>query len=142
MRQEARELAPTGKKLWLLRIPCHIGLAANKGSAGIDGMNVENLARYLVKHWPEHREQLLKGTYQPQPVKRVEIPKPEGGVRKLGIPTVLDRMIQQALMQVLQRQWNPTFSEHSYGFRPNRSAQQAVTQAQEYMRRVIALWWI
>jgi RNA-directed DNA polymerase len=95
---------------------------ANKGSAGMDGMTVQNLPRYLIKHWPEHRDQLLNGTYQPQPVKRVEIPKPDGGVRKLGIPTVLDRFIQQALMQVLQRKWDPTFSERSYGFRPKRSA--------------------
>ena len=96
----------------------------NKGSAGLDGMTVQNLPRYLVKHWPEHRDQLLNGTYQPQPVKRVEIPKPDGGVRKLGIPTVLDRFIQQALMQVLQRKWDPTFSEHSNGFRPKRSTHQ------------------
>jgi RNA-directed DNA polymerase len=106
---------------------------ANKGSAGMDGMTVQNLPRYLMKHWPEHRDQLLNGTYQPQPVKRVEIPKPDGGVRKLGIPTVLDRFIQQALMQVLQRKWDPTFSERSYGFRPKRSAQQAVAQAQQYI---------
>jgi len=106
---------------------------ANRGSAGVDGMTVDNLPRYLVKHWPEHREQLLNGTYRPQPVRRVEIPKPDGGVRKLGIPTVLDRLIQQALMQVLQRRWDPTFSEHSYGFRPNRSARQAVAKAQQYI---------
>ena len=106
---------------------------ANKGSAGMDGMTVQNLPRYLRKHWPEYRDQLWNGTYQPQPVKRVEIPKPDGGVRKLGIPTVLDRFIQQALMQVLQRRWDPTFSEHSYGFRPKRSAHQAVAQAQQYI---------
>jgi RNA-directed DNA polymerase len=106
---------------------------ANKGSAGLDGMTVQNLPRYLMKHWPEHRDQLLNGTYQPQPVKRVEIPKPDGGVRKLGIPTVLDRLIQQAVMQVLQRRWDPTFSERSYGFRPKRSAHQAVAQAQQYI---------
>jgi RNA-directed DNA polymerase len=106
---------------------------ANKGSAGVDGMTVQNLPRYLMKHWPEHRDQLLNGTWQPQPVKRVEIPKPDGGVRKLGIPTVLDRFIQQALMQVLQRKWDPTFSERSYGFRPKRSAHQAVAQAQQYI---------
>ncbi len=106
---------------------------ANKGSAGLDGMTVQNLPRYLIKHWPEHRDQLLNGTYQPQPVKRVEIPKPDGGVRKLGIPTVLDRFVQQALLQVLQRKWDPTFSEHSYGFRPRRSAHQAVAQAQQYI---------
>jgi RNA-directed DNA polymerase len=106
---------------------------ANKGSAGIDGMTVQQLPRYLVKHWPEHRDQLLNSTYQPQPVRRVEIEKQDGGMRKLGIPTVLDRFVQQALLQVLQRNWDPTFSEHSYGFRPKRSARQAVTKAQQYI---------
>lgn len=106
---------------------------ANKGSPGVDGMTVEQLLGYLREHWPAIREQLLSGTYQPQPVKRVEIAKPEGGVRKLGIPTVLDRFIQQALMKVLQRRWDRTFSEHSYGFRPNRSAHQAVAVAQQYV---------
>src|SRR5438270_9834228 len=89
---------------------------ANKGSAGIDRMTVGQLDDYLKQHWPVIREQLLNGTYQPQPVRRVEIPKPDGGMRKLGIPTVLDRLIQQAVMQVLQRRWDPTFSEHSHGF--------------------------
>ena len=106
---------------------------ANKGSPGIGGMSVEQLPDYLKQHWPAIREQLLSGTYQPQPVKRVEIPKPDGGVRKLGIPTVLDRFVQQAVQQVLQEQWDPTFSEHSYGFRPSRSAQQAVARAQQYI---------
>jgi RNA-directed DNA polymerase len=106
---------------------------ANKGSAGIDGITVAGLSDYLKRHWPAIREQLLNGTYQPQPVRRVEIPKPDGGVRKLGIPTVLDRFIQQAVMQVLQRQWDPTFSDHSYGFRPKRSAHQAVAKAQQYI---------
>jgi RNA-directed DNA polymerase len=106
---------------------------ANKGSPGIDGMKVGDLSGYLKQHWPTIREQLLNGTYQPQPVKRVEIPKPDGGVRKLGIPTVLDRLIQQAVMQVLQRRWDPTFSEHSHGFRPKRSAHQAVAKAQQYI---------
>jgi RNA-directed DNA polymerase len=106
---------------------------ANKGSAGIDRMTVDGIADYLKQHWPAIREQLLRGTYQPKPVRRVEIPKPDGGVRKLGIPTVLDRFIQQAVMQVLQRQWDPTFSDHSYGFRPGRSAHQAVAQAQRYI---------
>src|SRR5437660_8725842 len=105
---------------------------ANKGSPGIDGMTVEKLSGHLKEHWPVIREQLLNGTYTPQPVKRVEIPKPDGGVRKLGIPTVLDRFIQQAVMQVLQRNWDGTFSEHSYGFRPKRSAHQAVEKAQQY----------
>ena len=106
---------------------------ANQGSPGIDGMTVEELPGYLEQHWPVIREQLLSGTYEPKPVKRVEIPKPDGGVRKLGIPTVLDRFVQQAVQQVLQKQWDPTFSGHSYGFRPGRSAQQAVAQAQEYI---------
>ncbi|MGA7239195.1 MAG: group II intron reverse transcriptase/maturase [Bryobacteraceae bacterium] len=106
---------------------------ANKGSAGVDGMTVGGITDYLKQHWPAIREQLLNGTYEPRPVRRVEIPKPDGGVRKLGIPTVLDRLIQQAMMQVLQRQWDPTFSASSYGFRPGRSAQQAVAQAQQYI---------
>jgi RNA-directed DNA polymerase len=106
---------------------------ANKGSPGVDGMTVHDLPGYLKQHWPEIREQLLSGTYKPQPVKRVEIPKPDGGVRKLGIPTVLDRFVQQAVMQVLQRRWDRTFSDHSYGFRPGRSAHQAVEQAQRYI---------
>ena len=106
-------------------------VVANMGSPGVDGMTVRKLVGYLKKQWPAIREQLLNGTYQPQPVKRVEIPKPDGGVRKLGIPTGLDRFVQQAVMQVLQRRWDRTFSEHSYGFRPNRSAHQAVAQAQK-----------
>ena len=106
---------------------------ANQGSAGVDGMTVQQLPDYLKQHWPAIREQLLSGTYKPQPVKRVEIPKPDGGVRKLGIPTVLDRFIQQAVMQVLQGRWDRTFSDHSYGFRPGRSAHQAVAQAQQYI---------
>ena len=106
---------------------------SNKGSAGMDGVTVDQLTDYLKQHWPAIREQLLNGTYEPKPVRRVEIPKPDGGVRKLGIPTVLDRFIQQAVMQVLQRQWDRTFSEHSYGFRPGRSAHQAVAQAQQYI---------
>jgi RNA-directed DNA polymerase len=105
----------------------------NKGSAGIDRMTVGQLDDYLKQHWPVIREQLLNGTYEPKPVRRVEIPKPDGGVRKLGIPTVLDRLIQQAVMQVLQRRWDRTFSESSYGFRPGRSAHQAVAQAQKYI---------
>jgi RNA-directed DNA polymerase len=99
----------------------------------MDGMRVEELADYLKEHWPRIREQLLQGAYQPQPVKRVRIPKPGGGERPLGIPTVLDRFIQQAVMQVLQGSWDRTFSEHSYGFRPGRSAHQAVAQAQAYI---------
>jgi RNA-directed DNA polymerase len=106
---------------------------ANKGSAGVDRMTVQPLPGFLRQHWPVIRDQLLSGTYEPQPVKRVEIPKPDGGKRKLGIPTVLDRFIQQAVMQVLQDRWDGTFSDHSYGFRPGRSAHQAVEQAQQYM---------
>ena len=107
---------------------------ANKGSPGIDGMTVEELPDYLQQHWPVMREQLLSGTYEPKPVRRVEIEKPDGGgMRKLGIPSVLDRFVQQAVMQVLQRQWDPTFSDHSYGFRPERSAHQAVAQAQKHI---------
>src|SRR5215470_10608016 len=106
---------------------------ANKGSPGVDGMTVVGIKDYLKQHWPAIREHLLNGTYEPKPVRRVEIPKPDGGVRKLGIPTVLDRFIQQAVMQVLQRRWDRTFSGHSYGFRPGRSAHQAVAQAQQYI---------
>jgi len=106
---------------------------ANKGSPGIDGMKVEELSDYLKGNWTRIREELLSGAYQPQPVKRVKIPKPAGGERPLGIPTVLDRFIQQAVLQVLQRSWDQTFSEQSYGFRPGRSAHQAVAQAQAYI---------
>src|ERR1700680_1173639 len=106
---------------------------ANKGSAGVDGMTVGGITDYLKRYWPAIREQLLNGTYKPQPVRRVEIPKPDGGVRKLGIASVLDRLIQQAVMQVLQRRWDRAFSDHSYGFRPGRSAHQAVAQAQQYI---------
>jgi RNA-directed DNA polymerase len=105
----------------------------NKGSAGVDGMTVDELGPYLKAHWPTIRAQLLDGTYKPQPVRRVEIPKASGGTRPLGIPTVLDRFIQQAVMQVLQADWDRTFSEHSFGFRPKRSAHQAVARAQEYI---------
>lgn len=107
---------------------------SNGGSPGVDGMTVEALPDYLRRKWSKIREQLLVGTYRPQPVRRVKIPKPGGGVRKLGIPTVLDRFIQQALLQVLQRDWDMTFSERSYGFRPGRSAWQAVAQAQRYLK--------
>src|SRR6266511_2574728 len=103
---------------------------ANQGSPGIDGMTVGELPEYLEQHWPAVREQLLSGTYEPKPVKRVEIPKPDGGVRKLGIPTVLDRFIQQAVQQVLTRRWDGTFSPSSFGFRPGKSAHQAVEAAQ------------
>ena len=105
----------------------------NRGAPGVDGMTVDELPGYLREHWPAVREALLAGTYKPQPVRRVEIPKPGGGARKLGIPTVQDRMIQQAILQVLQPRWDPTFSEHSYGFRPGRRAHWAVRQAQRYI---------
>src|SRR5690349_21233354 len=107
---------------------------ANKGSPGVDGMTVNELPEYLKQHELEIGKQLRNGTYQPQPVKRVEIPKPDGtGMRKLGIPTVLDRFVQQAVLQVLQKRWDPTFSEHSHGLRPGRSARQAVHGAQQQM---------
>src|SRR3984893_11876090 len=107
---------------------------ANKESPGVDGMTVDELPEYLKQHELEIGEQLRNGTYQPQPVRRVEIPKPDGtGVGKLGIPCVLDRFVQQAVLQVLQKRWDPTFSEHSHGFRPGRSAKQAVHEAQQYI---------
>jgi group II intron reverse transcriptase/maturase len=105
----------------------------NKGSPGVDGMTVEELGGYLREQWLRVREELLRGDYQPQPVKGVLIPKPEGGIRQLGIPTVLDRFIQQALLQVLTPIFDPTFSSSSYGFRPGRSAHQAVQQAKKYI---------
>jgi RNA-directed DNA polymerase len=105
----------------------------NKGAAGIDGMSVDELSAYLKEHWPTIRTQLLEGSYKPQPVRRVEIPKASGGTRPLGIPTVLDRFVQQAVMQVLRADWDGTFSETSFGFRPGRSAHQAVEQAQVYI---------
>jgi RNA-directed DNA polymerase len=106
---------------------------ANKGSPGIDGMTVDDLTGYLREHWQTIRERLLRGDYSPQPVKEVMIPKPGGGTRRLGIPTVMDRFIQQAILQVLDPIFDPTFSIHSYGFRPHRRAHQAVTQAKRYV---------
>jgi hypothetical protein len=106
----------------------------NKGSAGVDGMRVEQLAEHREQHGQERCEQLLQGTCQPQLVKRVEIPKPSGGVRQLGIPPVVDRFIQQALLQVLQARIDPSVSPHSYGFRPGRSAHDAVRPAQAYIQ--------
>jgi RNA-directed DNA polymerase len=147
-RQEGTE-SPTAKRAYESPAPAEQGMEevcdrenlkralrrvkANQGSPGIDGMKVGELPGYLKQHWPAIREQLLNGSYQPQPVRRVEIAKPDGGVRKLGIPTVLDRLIQQAVMQVLQGKWDRTFSEHSHGFRPQRSAHQAVAKAQQYI---------
>jgi RNA-directed DNA polymerase len=108
-------------------------VVCNKGAPGVDGITVKQLQDVLKARWPEIEEQLLQGHYQPQPVRRVQIPKPAGGVRNLGIPTTIDRLIQQAVLQQLQPLWDPTFSEHSYGFRPGRSAHQAVAQAQAYI---------
>ena len=113
----------------------------NKGSPGIDGMTVEELPGLPARALAALREQLLAGRYQPQPVRRVVIPKSGGGERELGIPTVLDRFIQQALLQVLQPRFDPTFSEHSYGFRPGRSAHDAVREAQRYVQEGRAGWW-
>ncbi len=106
----------------------------NKGSPGNDGMTVDDLPRYLAENWAALREQLLAGTYQPTPVREVEIPKGDGGVRKLGIPSALDRFIQQSILQVLQPMFDPTFSKHSYGFRPGRNAHQAVCEAQQHIQ--------
>ncbi|RKF47148.1 group II intron reverse transcriptase/maturase [Paraburkholderia fungorum] len=113
---------------------------ANGGAAGVDGLDIDQTSRHLVTAWPVIREQLLKGRYRPSPVRRVTIPKPDGGERELGIPTVTDRLIQQALLQVLQPVLDPTFSEHSYGFRPGRRAHDAVLAAQSYVqsgRRIV-----
>lgn len=105
----------------------------NKGSHGVDEMPAQNLRAHVIEHWDTMKMELLSGTYQPQPVRRVEIPKPDGGVRQLGIPTVIDRFIQQAIAQVLSSIYDPTFSDHSYGFRPNRSAHGAVKKAKGYI---------
>jgi len=107
---------------------------ANRGSAGVDGRTIAETAAYLRTHWPRVRESLLNGSYRPEPVRRVQIPKPGGGMRELGIPTVTDRLIQQALLQVLQPKIDPTFSEHSYGFRPGRRAHDAVLNARRYVQ--------
>ena len=113
---------------------------ANKGAAGVDGLDIDQTVEHLRTAWSAIREQLVEGTYRPSPVRRVTIPKPDGGERELGIPTVTDRLIQQALLQVLQPILDPTFSEHSYGFRPGRSAHDAVLAAQSYVqsgRRIV-----
>ena len=107
---------------------------ANRGAAGVDGMEVEQLRRYLREHWAEIREQIVSGSYEPRPVRRVDIPKPGGGSRMLGIPAVLDRLLQQAIHQILSPIWEKGFSPHSYGFRPGRSAAQAVKAAQGHIR--------
>ncbi len=110
------------------------GVMKNRGAPGVDGVTVEELPQLLKDKWRAIEEQLLGATYRPQPVRRVEIPKPDGGVRKLGIPTVMDWLFQQALLQVLQRKYDPTFSPYSYGFRPGKNAHEAVAQAQSYIR--------
>jgi len=107
---------------------------ANKGAAGVDGMTTGQLGKYLGKYWPKIEKDLLNGTHKPLPVKRKEIPKPDGGVRLLGIPTVLDRFIQQAISQIVEQIWDPSFSESSYGFRPGKSAHGAVMQGKRYMQ--------
>jgi retron-type reverse transcriptase len=107
----------------------------NKGAAGVDGLTVADFKAWLQHHWPAVRAALLAGEYMPRAVRKVEIPKPNGGARLLGIPTVLDRLIQQALLQVLQPEFEPGFSEHSYGFRPGRNAWQAARQAQSYLKQ-------
>ena len=103
----------------------------NRGAAGVDGMTVKEMRPYLKDHWPEIRRRLLSGTYEPEPVRRVENPKPSGGKRGLGIPTVIDRLIQQALLQVLTPVFDPGFSEHSYGFRPGRRGHDAIRRARQ-----------
>ena len=112
-------------------IAAHERVVENKGAAGVDGVTVQDLKAYQKIHWPRIREELLTGTYAPKPVKRVMIPKPDGSERELGIPTAMDRMIQQAIAQVLSPIFEPRFSNHSYGFRPGRSAHQAILAAQE-----------
>ena len=106
----------------------------NGGSAGIDAMSIEDAVEHLQTEWPKIRLKLLDGSYQPKAVRRVEIPKPGGGIRQLGIPTVVDRLIQQCILQILQPEWDPTFHKHSFGFRPNKSAHQAVSQAREFVQ--------
>ncbi|SCW49932.1 group II intron reverse transcriptase/maturase [Paenibacillus tianmuensis] len=114
---------------------CPTSGGSNKGAAGIDGVRIEQLREYIKEHWGKIRQQLLEGTYKPTGIRRVEIPKPDGGVRLLGIPTVMDRLIQQAILQVLTPIFDPEFSESSYGFRPKRRGHDAVRQAQRYIRQ-------
>ncbi len=113
---------------------------ANKGAAGVDGLDINQTSAHLVTQWPGIRERLPAGTYRPSPVRRVTIPKPDGGEREPGIPTVTDRLIQQALLQVLQPLIDPTFSEHSYGFRPGRRAHSAVLAAQSYVQSGLRIY--
>lgn len=135
---EAESPAPNEHLMEAICAPDNIEVAVravrrNKGAPGIDGITVKQLPKVLAQHWPEIERQLLEGRYRPQPVRRVQIPKPDGGTRNLGIPTVTDRVIQQAILQRLQPMWDPTFSEHAYGFRPGRSAHQAVERAQAHI---------
>ena len=109
-------------------------MRANKGSAGVDGRTVLSAREHLKTEWPDIRASLLDGSYRPEPVRRVRLPEPVGGTRELGIPTVVDRLIQQALLQVLQPLVDPSFSEHSHGFRPGRSAQGAVLKARQHVQ--------
>jgi RNA-directed DNA polymerase len=132
---------PVGKEQLMERVlerenlvPALKRVEQNKGKAGVDGMGVEDLRPFLKANWPAIRQELLNGRYVPQPVRRARIPKPGGGVRKLGIPTALDRFIQQALLQVLQPMWDGTFSDGSFGFRPKRSAHQAINRAQSHLK--------
>jgi len=138
----AREVDPGDEMMRLMEevvsrqnvIAAHSRVVRNGGVPGIDGMNVNALVAYCREHWSRIREQLLNGRYQPQPVLRVMIPKPGGGQRALGIPTVLDRLIQQSLLQVLQPIFDPHFSDASFGFRPKRSAHGALHRAREHVR--------
>ena len=109
-------------------------MKANKGAPGIDGMTIEDFPVHVRTHWSAVRQQIREGRYQPQAVRRVEIPKPNGGKRLLGIPTVMDRVIQQAVAQVLTPIFDPTFSASSFGFRPGRNAHQAIRQVQAYVK--------
>jgi RNA-directed DNA polymerase len=135
---EPESPAPTEHLMEMICDPDNIEAALravvrNRGAPGVDGITVKQLPDVLKARWSEIEDQLLQGRYLPQPVRRVKIPKPAGGTRNLGIPTVIDRVIQQAILQRLQPQWDPTFSEHSFGFRPGRSAHQALAQAQAYV---------
>lgn len=137
---ECQPESPTGTKDLMERI-CEVEnlkealrrVKRNKGAAGVDGIRVEEIDEYLKRNWENIEGNLLIGKYKPSPVRRVEIPKPDGGIRKLGIPTVIDRVIQQAILQVIQEEFDKTFSEDSYGFRPGKSAKQAVIKSQGYI---------
>jgi len=138
--RENIKLAFNGSLFDLVFLPDNLKRAwqqvrANKGAPGVDGVTIEQFPDWAAQHWRQCKAQLLKGTYRPQAVKRIEIDKPDGGKRLLGIPTVLDRVIQQAIMQILSPIFDPTFSNHSYGFRPHRNASQAVTQVNGYIKQ-------